>query len=773
MRLIAPLRAAPTTVPALGALALMVVWATDQAGYPLTHWAPGGLIVLALLAIALAAVPLRWRSIPAPVRVALCCLAAYTALSFLSILWAGVPGDAWEGADRTLLYLLTFALLACWAQTGATAALLLCAWTLAIAAVALFALLHIDAAAHSPVRLSALLPGGRLVYPAGYANADAAQWLLAAWPALLLARTPRLPWGLRGALAGAAVLLAEVALLSQSRGSLYAMPVMLVLVFALLPGRVRTFVLLAPVAAGIGAAAPAVLRVGDRVSALERAREALPPGAAAVSHGAAGASHGTAVALGAAATALHATTTALHSAIVTTLLAALIVGVAVAAGAALERRSAFAPATAARVHRALAAVALAARVALAAGGWAAAGDPLARARHAWDTFESPRGYAANATAGSRLTSGLGSNRYDFYRVALDQFAAHPLLGIGADNFAEQYLAHGRSTETPRYPHSVELRTLVQTGVVGALLAAVGLGAALLAAWRALARHPDPLARAVAAAAVGGFAYWVVHGSFDWFGEFAGLGSSAFALLGLACALAPRHGGVQPPAAASGAGFPPPATGPPGASGESSAAGKTLFSVPHSPPAGAGRPMSGRLRRRRRCLLALGAVAAVAAVAALAAPWLAALEVQSAARVWVRAPAQSYARLDHAARLNPLSDEPYVVAGTIALRRDELAYADRELALALARTPGDAYATLERGAIASAQGRHREARALLERCGWTRAIRSHARRWRWRLAGSGWTSWSSTAQSCSTRANSRSASAVRVKLRSRNWDFRSK
>ena len=129
-------------------------------------------------------------------------------------------------------------------------------------------LLHIDAAAGA-VRLIALLPGGRLVYPAGYVNAAAAQWLMACWPALLLARERRLPWGLRGALAGGAVLLAEVALLSQSRGSLYATPVMLVLVFALLPGRVRTFALLVPVAAGIGVAAPAVLRVGERVSALE------------------------------------------------------------------------------------------------------------------------------------------------------------------------------------------------------------------------------------------------------------------------------------------------------------------------------------------------------------------------------------------------------------------------------------------------------------------------------------------------------------------------
>jgi Flp pilus assembly protein TadD len=56
----------------------------------------------------------------------------------------------------------------------------------------------------------------------------------------------------------------------------------------------------------------------------------------------------------------------------------------------------------------------------------------------------------------------------------------------------------------------------------------------------------------------------------------------------------------------------------------------------------------------------------------------------------------------------------VLAGTIALRYGELDRADRELSLALARAPGDAYATLERGAIASARGERKAARALLER-----------------------------------------------------------
>jgi len=629
-RLIDSLREAPATIPALAALALFVVWATDQAGYPLTHWAPGGLIVMVLLGIALVFVRLPVAEIPTPVKLALSCLAAYTALSFASILWASVPGDAWEGANRTLLYLLVFALFALWPQRGRNALLLLGAWTLATIGLGAFVLLHVNAAAHSSVGLQALLPEGRLSYPADYVNANAAQWLIAFWPALLLAREARMHWSVRGLLAGGAVLLAAVALLSVSRGSLYATPVMLVLVFALLPSRARTFAVLVPVAAGIGAAAPSVLRVGERIK------------------------HG------------HNATTAIHAATTATFLAALAVGLVVAAGAAIESRSRLCQASAVRVRRGVGAVAIATLVVVLVGGVAAAGNPVTRARHAWDTFKSGSGYGANGS-GNRLISGLGSYRYDFYRVALDEFVAHPIVGIGADNFQQQYLRHGRSEETPRYPHSVELRTLTETGLGGGVLALVGLGAALLAGWRAL-RGSDPLGRTVAAAALAGFAYWVVHGSFDWFWEFAGLGAPAFALLGLACALAPR---------------------------------RVVSSTQRGLSVG-------------RLGIVVGAIVALVAAASLTAPWLSQLEIESAARIWPKAPATAYARLNDAARLNPLSDEPYLVAGSIALRFSDLQRADHEFRLALRRTPDDAYATLERGAIASARGDRAGALSLLER-----------------------------------------------------------
>jgi tetratricopeptide (TPR) repeat protein len=638
-----------------------VVWAGDQAGYPVTHWAPGGLIVLTLLGIALWSVPLRLADVPVAVRIALACLGLYTALSFLSILWAAVPGDAWEGANRTLLYLLVFALFALWPQRGSAATLLLVIWVLAMVGLATYVLLRVDTRSS----LGWFADEGRLSYPAGYENASAATWAMAMWPALLLAAERRMPWGVRGLLAGGVVLLADLSLLSLSRGSLYATPVMLILIFVLFPERLRTFAVLAPVAVGIGVTATAVLRVGDRVQ-----------------HG--GDAHA-----------------ALHAATAATLAAAVGVGLMVALGAAVESRRELSEVASRRVRSGVRAVALAALVAVLAGSWIAAGDPVARASHAWDTFKSGSGYAANG-GGERLTSGLGSNRYDFYRVALDEFLAHPLVGLGADNFQQQYLRHGRSDETPHYPHSVELRTLSETGLLGALLALAGLAAALLAGGHALQNRSDPLGRAAAAAALAGFGYWVVHGSFDWLWEFAGLGAPAFALLGLACALAPRH--RHAPADAAGASLPstssefPPSGAP--APSDSASAGSGLF---------ARRGLAGR-----RLGVLAGAVVTLAVVLSLSAPWLSQLQLESAAHIWPRAPGEAYARLDDAARLNPLSDESYLVAGSIALRFGDLVRADHEFALALKRAPDDVYATLERGVIASARGDRSGALAALER-----------------------------------------------------------
>ncbi|HXP37553.1 MAG TPA: hypothetical protein VN817_07290, partial [Solirubrobacteraceae bacterium] len=64
--------------------------------------------------------------------------------------------------------------------------------------------------------------------------------------------------------------------------------------------------------------------------------------------------------------------------------------------------------------------------------------------------------------------------------------------------------------------------------------------------------------------------------------------------------------------------------------------------------------------------------------------------------------------------NPLSDEAYLEAGSIALRFEDLARAERQFSLALGRVSGDAYATLELGAIASSRGDRTRATQFFER-----------------------------------------------------------
>jgi len=117
---------------------------------------------------------------------------------------------------------------------------------------------------------------------------------------------------------------------------------------------------------------------------------------------------------------------------------------------------------------------------------------------------------------------------------------------------------------------------------------------------------------------------------------------------------------------------------------------------------------------RRLQIATAVIVALAACVSLGAPWLSELEVQRAARIWTHAPRKAYATLEQAASLDPLGDEAYLVAGGIAVRFGDLRRADREFGRALERTPGDAYAMLERGAIASAVGERARAIALLEK-----------------------------------------------------------
>jgi O-antigen ligase len=607
----------PPLLPGALAVVVFLLFAADEAGYPPTVWYPGALFLVALAALAL---PVLVAPPSRPVVAAIGLLAAFTAWSFASIAWSDVRGDAWDGANRTLLYLVVFTLFALLPWRPATLAVLLGAYALGVAALGLVVVVRAAGAANP----DAYFLLGRFAEPAGYQNANCALFLMAFFPAAYLASRLEVPAVVRGLELAAAGVLLELALLTQSRASVVAFPATLLVYLALVPARVRALVALVPPALVAALAAGPLLDVFPAVRTGEGVGDALAR--------AEGALWVTAVALFAAGL----------------------------AGAVVDRRLAIPERVSRAAGRALAAAALVAVLAGAAAVAAGAGDVPGRVDRAWDEFRTPSG--AHPTT-SYLSSGVGGNRYDIWRVALLEFRAAPLHGAGADNFSVAYLRERRSVEEPLYPHSLELRVLSQTGLVGAALFAGFLGAALLAVLPL--RRRQALARGVGAAALALFGYWLVHGSVDWFWEIPGLGAPAFAALGAAAALAcpPREGAARP---------------------------------------------------RRRAAGLAAAVLALVAGASLGAPWLSAKEVQAAAGSWRTDPQGAFDRLERARSLNPLGDNPDLVAGAIASRLGDRGRMRISFERALERNGRNWYAYLELAVVAALEGRKDEALRLLGR-----------------------------------------------------------
>ena len=127
----ADLRESPSLLPALAAVVVFTWLAADQAGYEKATWYPAGLILLALLAISLVALPRPRPSRATWIAVAL--LGAYAVWSYVSITWAGQKDVAWDGANRTLVYVVVLALFALWPLRPRAAALVLGSGALAVA----------------------------------------------------------------------------------------------------------------------------------------------------------------------------------------------------------------------------------------------------------------------------------------------------------------------------------------------------------------------------------------------------------------------------------------------------------------------------------------------------------------------------------------------------------------------------------------------------------------------------------------------------------------
>lgn len=606
------LSANPSLPLALAALAALLVSATADAGYYPTTWYAAALFTLGLLAVGLLVLGPRIDASRATL-LAVGLLAAFAVWSYLSIGWADNKAVAWDGANRAALYTVLLALFSLWRFDDRGARAVLALVGIGIAAIGLSELLE-AAAATDPSRF---FIDARFSEPAGYINANVALWALGLLPCLMLAASREAHPLLRGLAFGSASLLASLALLGQSRGWVLALPLALAAYLIFSPRRVRA---LGPVVL-IGAATFAIARPildvhdgdGEFADKLSVAAADILMMAAAIA----------------------------------------LLGLLFAVVDRAAKPSADVVDAVKTGVGALVALIVTVGLVLAV---VAAGNPATKVSDAWDEFKSGANQAEQGS--SRFTTG-GTNRYDFWVVAWDLFESKPLTGVGSENFQEDYLREGKSGEEPRFPHSIQLGVLSQTGLIGFLLFVGAFGAAAVAAFGGL--RAGPAAGAAAAAAAGTAVYWLLHASVDWFWEFPALTGPAITLLGLAGALGARR-----------------------------------------------EALGGRGALAPRLAVAGLAVVAISC----AGPWLSAREGDRAAEQWHSDLGGAYARLDRARQLNPLSPQPDLIAGTIALRAEDQGEARRRFRAALERQPRIAYALLELGVIAAEQGRRREATRFL-------------------------------------------------------------
>jgi hypothetical protein len=114
------------------------------------------------------------------------------------------------------------------------------------------------------------------------------------------------------------------------------------------------------------------------------------------------------------------------------------------------------------------------------------GSPIGWAQDRWDDFRTEN-YGELEASGNRFTGDLGSNRYDYWRVAVLVVRERPLTGTGAGGFAAPYKAERRTVKGPLYAHSFWMQTLSDLGLPGMAAVLAWLLASLAAVLTAFRR----------------------------------------------------------------------------------------------------------------------------------------------------------------------------------------------------------------------------------------------------------------------------------------------
>ena len=482
-------------------VAAWIAWACLDGGFESKYWGPIGVAIVVALAIGVVLLGVDVRSWGGVRIAALGSLLAFVAWSFLSILWADVPGDAWVGADKTLLYAACFAVFAVWPWAGRSPLVVLAAYCGGVAIVGAAWVVHV-AVSGDP---GSLFDNGRLIGPTNYENASVALWMLALWPAVYLGSIRSLPAPLRIFFLAGGTLLVDLAILGQSRAWVLVTPIAAAVYVLLARKRLRAVLALAIVGIPAAAILKPLLDVFDSTG--RRIGPSFDRAAWFI--------------------------------LAAVLLSAALAGIWVVLDRRVELTARARRAAGIAVAAAVAGVVLVALVV----ALARVDDPGDWLSARWHDFS--QGYEVENQTGSRLGGSLSGQRYEEWKVAWAVFLDHPAGGIGADNFQTAYLERRLDNfHEPLYPHSIPLRLLSQLGVVGTLLFVAFLVLAVILGLRRR-RSADVLAGGASAAALTMAFYWLLHGSADVLWEIPAVAAPAFGMLGLAGSSDARPDGARP------------------------------------------------------------------------------------------------------------------------------------------------------------------------------------------------------------------------------------
>jgi hypothetical protein len=159
------------------------------------------------------------------------------------------------------------------------------------------------------------------------------------------------------------------------------------------------------------------------------------------------------------------------------------------------------------------------------------GSPPTIARHVYGDLGGPSNNVTNGDLNTRLTSLALGQRIPQWRVARDEYAAHPWLGSGLGSYSRYWTQHRPTPFKVLNVHNLYLETLAEQGPIGLGLLVVALGVPRVAAFRARRRALVP-------AAAGAYVAYLVHAAVDWDWQMPAVTLAAL-LCGVAMLLAAR------------------------------------------------------------------------------------------------------------------------------------------------------------------------------------------------------------------------------------------